>query len=129
MHEFVLRGGQTITAGRMEEFRRALPEAKRKLAELSAPEFPHLKLQGEFLVRYAEQVLEGFYPCSDLPAIAETIFALDYLFKDADIIPDSVPGQGLADDSQVVRAVLASHTAEFKSFAARAGIGLVSFEA
>lgn len=129
MHEFVIRGGQTVTAGQMEEFKRKLPFVKAKLATIPAPDFPHLKAQADFLVRYAEDVLEGIYACSDLPAIAETIFALNYLFKDVDIIPDSVPGKGMADDSQVVRTVLASHAEEFKAFAVKTAIGLVSFEA
>lgn len=123
-----MRGGQTVTAGQMEEFKRKLPFVKAKLATTETPEFPHFKLQADFLVRYAEDVLEGIYPCSDLPAIAETIFALDYLFKDVDIIPDTVPGQGMADDSLVVRAVLSSHLAEFKNFAGKTGVAFVSVE-
>jgi len=117
IHEFVIRGGQTVTAGQMDAFRRKLPFLKVKAEMLDVPEFPHLKRQTNFLVRYAEDVLDGAYPCSDLQAIAETVFALGYLLKEVDIIPDSVPGMGLADDSVVLRAALMGHEEEFRAFA------------
>lgn len=117
IHDFVIRGGQTVTAGQMDAFRRKLPFLKVKAETMEVPEFPHLKRQTNFLVRYAEDVLDGAYPCSDLQAIAETVFALGYLLKEVDIIPDSVPGMGLADDSVVPRAVLMGHEEEFRAFA------------
>ena len=117
IHDFVIRGGQTVTAGQMDAFRRKLPFLKVKAEMLDVPEYPHLKRQTNFLVRYAEDVLDGAYPCSDLQAIAETVFALGYLLKEVDIIPDSVPGMGFADDSVVLRAVLMGHEEEFRAFA------------
>jgi uncharacterized membrane protein YkvA (DUF1232 family) len=117
IHEFVIRGGQTVTAGQMDAFRRKLPFLKVKAETIDVPDFPHLKRQADFLVRYAEDVLDGIYPCSDLQAIAETVFGLSYLLKEVDIIPDSVPHLGLADDSVVLRAVLKGHEAEFRAFA------------
>jgi uncharacterized membrane protein YkvA (DUF1232 family) len=117
IHEFVIRGGQTVTAGQMDDFRRKLPFIKVKAETLDVPELPHLKPQTNFLVRYAEDVLDGVYACSDLQAIAETVFALSYLLKEVDIIPDSVPHLGLADDSAVLRAVLKGHENEFRAFA------------
>jgi uncharacterized membrane protein YkvA (DUF1232 family) len=122
IHEFVIRGGQSITAGRMDAFQRELPLLKVKAETADTPGLPHLRAQTLFLVRYAEDVLEGVYPCSDLTAIAETVFALDYLLKDVDIIPDSVPETGLTDDSLVLRAVLAGHETEFREFAEKTGL-------
>lgn len=122
MIEFVVRGGQTVTAGKMDAFRRQLPFLKVKAETMDTPDFPHIRPQIHFLVRYAEDVLDGVYPCSDLSAIAEVVFALGYLLKDVDIIPDSIPGQGFADDSLVLRAVLLSHEEEFRTFAEKAGL-------
>ncbi len=119
MLEFVMRGGQTVTAGRMEAFRRKIPFLKVKAETLTDPDFPHLAEQARFLSRYAEDVLDGQYPCGDLVAITETVFALGYLLRDVDIIPDDVPG-GLTDDSLVLRAALQGHEAEFRAFAAAA---------
>jgi len=122
LNEFVMRGGQTVTAGEMDAFRRKLPFLKVKAETMEATNFPHIPGQTRFLVRYAEDVLDGVYPCSDLQAIAETVFALGYLLKDVDIIPDTVPGTGLADDSLVLRAVLSSHEEEFRTFAEKTGL-------
>jgi len=126
-----MRGGQTVTAGEMDAFRRKLPFLKVKAETLDAVEYPHLKEQTRFLVRYAEDVLDGVYPCSDLQAIAETVFALGYLLKDVDIIPDTVPGKGLCDDSLVLRAVLSSHQEELQAFAEKIGqdFAAISIEA
>ncbi|MFZ0708526.1 MAG: YkvA family protein [Terrimicrobiaceae bacterium] len=121
-HEFVIRGGQTVTAGQMDAFRRKLPFLKVKAELTDVPELPHLKSQTNFLVRYAEDVLDGVYPCSDLQAIAETVFALGYLLKEVDIIPDSVPNVGLVDDSLVLRAVLMGHESEFRAFAKKSDL-------
>lgn len=121
-HEFVLRGGQTVTAGRMNAFRRQIPFLKVKAETLNSPDFPHLAEQARFLSRYAEDVLDGVYPSGDLQAITETVFGLGYLLNDVDIIPDDIPGKGLADDSAVLRAVLLSHEAEFQAFAQHAGL-------
>lgn len=117
-----MRGGQTVTAGEMDAFRRKLPFLKVKAETLDSPHQPHLREQARFLVRYAEDVLDGVYPCSDLQAIAETVFALGYLLKDVDIIPDNVPEKGLSDDSLVLRAVLASHEEELRAFAKKNGL-------
>ncbi len=122
LNEFVMRGGQTVTAGEMDAFRRKLPFLKVKVETMEAADFPHIKEQAKFLVRYAEDVLDGVYACSDLQTIAETVFALGYLLKDVDIIPDTVPGKGLADDSLVLRAVLSSHDEELRTFAEKSGI-------
>ena len=117
MYEFVMRGGQAITTGEMEEFARKVPFLKAKAETLDPPWYPHLRRQALFLARYAEDVLEGAYSCGDLQAITETVFGLRYLMKEVDIIPDSVPDLGLADDSAVLRAILSTHQEEFRTFA------------
>jgi len=122
IHEFVVRGGQSVTAGQMDAFKRELPLLKVKAETADVTGLPHFREQVLFLVRYAEDVLEGVYPCSDLTAIAETVFGLEYLLKDVDIIPDSVPGKGLTDDSMVLRAVLEQHLDEFLEFADKSGL-------
>ena len=42
IHEFVIRGGQTVTAGQMDAFRRKLPFLKVKAETMDVPELPHL---------------------------------------------------------------------------------------
>lgn len=122
IYEFVLRGGQRVTAGAMNEFQRKIPFVKVKAETLNTPEFPLLPEQIRFLARYLEDALEGAYPCEDLSAVSETVFGLGYLMQDVDIIPDSVPGKGYADDAAVMKAVLLSHQQEFEKFAASSGL-------
>ncbi len=117
IHEFVLRGGQRITAGAMNAFRPKLPLSKAKAETINTPEYPHLRKQVHFLSSYAEDVLDGAYQCNDLPAAAEAVFALGYLLSDVDIIPDSLPGKGYSDDSAVLRSVLITHEPEFRDYA------------
>jgi len=126
IYEFVLRGGQRITAGAMNEFQRKIPFVKVKAETINVPEFPLLPEQIRFLARYLEDVLEGAYASEDLSAVSETVFALGYLMQDIDIIPDSVPGKGYADDAAVLKAVLHSHEAEFEKFAANNGLNYKS---
>ena len=122
IHEFVVRGGQTVTAGQMNDFRRKLPLLKVK-AEIFPADAPEgFADQTRFLIRYAEDVLDGEYPSNDLAAIAEAVFALGYLLKDVDIIPDDVPGKGLVDDAAVIRAVLSEHPEEFMAYSEKYGL-------
>ena len=41
--------------------------------------------------------------------LAEGTFAAQYLLKEDDLIPDSVPGVGLADDAILVKSIVARH--------------------
>jgi hypothetical protein len=41
--------------------------------------------------------------------LAEGIFAAQYLLKEDDLIPDSVPGIGLAGDAILIKRVVARH--------------------
>jgi uncharacterized membrane protein YkvA (DUF1232 family) len=41
--------------------------------------------------------------------LAEGTFAAQYLLKEDDLVPDSVPGLGLADDAILVKSVVARH--------------------
>lgn len=122
IHDYVLKGGQAMTLGAMNAFRQKLPLLNVKAETIETDNFPHLPAQVRMLSRFAEDSLDGAYVPDDFPAVGETVFALGYLLKDVDIIPDSVPGSGYADDSSVVRAVLIAHEPEFRKFAGFAGI-------
>lgn len=114
--EFVLRGGQGVTTAQMMEFRRKIPLLRAKAETMRDAGVPHLHDQTMFLARYAEDVLDAVYLAEDISAITETVFALDYFFRDVDIIPDDLPG-GFTDDSAIVRTVLNGHEKEFRTFA------------
>lgn len=122
IEEFVLAGGQKITARAIQEFRQKLPFLLVKAETLeSAAEAPHLAAQTRFLARYVEDVVDGAFAAQDLHAVTESVFALGYLLRDVDIIPDCLPGKGYTDDSAIVRCVLRSHQQEFERYSRASG--------
>lgn len=114
--EFVLTGSQKITPAQIAQFEQELPLVLAKINEVNPTAQPHLLPQVQFLVRYVEDCLDKKFLATDESALAEAIFALMYLYKGVDIIPDNIPEIGYSDDSAVVRMVLMAHPDEFKRF-------------
>jgi uncharacterized membrane protein YkvA (DUF1232 family) len=117
--DYVNRGAAQITPQMVDTVLRKLPLWKAEFTQIQAPKFPHLVNQLEFLANVVEDVAEGAY--KDLPyvAFAAAVFALIYAHRKVDLIPDSLPDLGRADDSSVVRAVLIQHEKAFARYAAR----------
>ena len=115
--QYVQHGGGAVTPKYAEAFRQSLPALKIKNVEIDPKEFPHLHGQIEFLIDLFEDFADGVY--RDLPyvAFAETVFALQYVHRVFDLIPDHLPGIGFADDSSVIRAVLIRHERVLADFA------------
>src|SRR5580692_2064702 len=84
---FVNRGAAAITPAIMEKVLRQLPQWKLEFTQISAPLFPHLVDQLEFLADAVEDTGEGVY--KDLPyfAVAEAVFALLYAHKNSASFP------------------------------------------
>jgi len=105
--------------------RRELPILNLQFAAISVRQFPHLQQQLKLLADFLEDTATGVFPAASEASRKETAFALRYLAKEADIIPDSIPEIGYADDSLIVRTVLSRHqdvsvtTAVFEKFAGR----------
>ncbi len=104
--DFIRRGAMLITPAILEKIHRKLPLWKAEYSQIQSPEYPHLAEQLMFLTNVVEDFADGV--AKDIPyvTIAQAIFALSYAHKSVDIIPDTVPDMGHADDSSVVRAVL-----------------------
>ncbi|HEY8900059.1 MAG TPA: YkvA family protein [Chthoniobacterales bacterium] len=122
IQDFVTRGGQRVTPAAIVRLEQELPLVLAKLTTADPPQQPHLLDQAQFLVRFVEDCLENHYSPADLAALTESIFALIYLHKGTDIIPDEIPEIGYEDDSAVMRAVLLGHRAEFARFAGHNGM-------
>lgn len=122
LSDFVVQGGQAITAGQVDVFRNHLAAYKLKAETLEAAGQPKLREQCLFLLSFIEDVLDDAYVSDDFSAMTEAIFAVRYLAKGVDIIPDSIPG-GYSDDAAVVREVLAEHAAEFRKYCEQNKIG------
>jgi uncharacterized membrane protein YkvA (DUF1232 family) len=120
--KFVNNGAATITPAVAEKVLRMVPQWKLEFTQITAPRFPHLVDQLEFLADTVEDVMEGAY--KDLPyvAVAQAVFALIYAHKKIGIIPDYVLDLGRADDSSVVRAVLLQNEKAFALYAGSRGL-------
>ena len=120
--EFVRHGANRITPRELQEIYRKLPVIKVSLAEIEAPQFPHLIEQLQFLANLIEDFVEK--KAEDVPyaAIASAAFAILYTQKEVDIIPDTVPMVGFADDSGVVRVVLIDHERALAQYAEKIGM-------
>lgn len=120
--KFVQHGASKITPNILRGVHKKLPLLKVEFAQISAPKFPHLVDQLEFLAAVVEDFVEG--TADELPfvTLAGAVFALIYAHRQTDLIPDSIPDWGHLDDSSVVRAVLIEHERVLAGFATRIGM-------
>ncbi len=120
--KFVHHGAARITPQVLKRVHKALPLLKVQFAQINAPKFPHLVDQLEFLANVVEDYAEG--AGEDIPyvTIASAVFALVYAHRQFDLIPDSVPDIGHADDSGVVRVVLIEHERVLANHATKLGV-------
>jgi uncharacterized membrane protein YkvA (DUF1232 family) len=117
--KFVHRGASMITPKILNGVHKKLPFLKLKFAEIDDPTYPHLTDQLEFLANVVEDFAEGVEEDLPLGTVAAATFALIYANRQYDLIPDSIPEFGHADDSGVVRAVLIEHEKVLAEYADR----------
>jgi uncharacterized membrane protein YkvA (DUF1232 family) len=120
--QFVSHGASKITPMILRGVYKKLPILKVEFAQLDAPKYPHLVDQLEFLTNVIEDFVEGTADEIPFCTISAVAFAIIYKHRDTDIIPDSVPDWGHADDSSVVRAVLIEHERVLATFAQKIGL-------
>jgi Protein of unknown function (DUF1232) len=85
-----------------------------KLKGIKAAAYPGLREAVHVIVRVVESpaAQRAEYP---LPRwLAETAFAAGYLLKEVDVIPDHLPGIGLADDALILRRVIERNERELQ---------------
>lgn len=119
--QFVSHGASKITPMILRGVYKKLPVLKVEFAQIEAPKYPHLVDQLEFLTNVIEDFVEG--KADDIPfcTISAAAFAVIYQHRQTDLIPDSIPEWGHADDSSVVRAVLIEHERVLAAFATKIG--------
>ena len=117
--KFVRHGAAQVTPKILDGIHRKLPMLKMEFAQIHAPKFPHLVEQIEFLADVVEDFVEGADKEMPLFAVAEAAFALAYVHKQHDLIPDTNEQFGYADDSGVVRAVLMENEKVLAAYAKR----------
>ena len=120
--QFLHRGANKITSRILKGIHKKLPLLKVEFATIHAPKYPHLVDQLEFLADVVEDFAEGEADEVPLITVASAAFALVYAHRQHDLIPDSIPEFGHADDSGVVRAVLIEHERVLGEYAAARGM-------
>jgi len=115
--KFVHSGAGKITPQILKGIHKKMPMLKLKFANIQDAKYPHLAEQLEFLSNVVEDFAEGL--AEELPYVtaASAAFALVYAHRQFDLIPDSIPEFGHADDSSVVRAVLMEHEKVLANYA------------
>jgi uncharacterized membrane protein YkvA (DUF1232 family) len=114
--EYVEQSASLLTPEHLDEVRRELPILNLQFAALSVRQFPHLQQQLKLLTDFLEDTATGVFLAGSEASRKEAAFALRYMVKEADIIPDSVPEIGYADDSLIVRTVLSRHQDVFRDY-------------
>jgi uncharacterized membrane protein YkvA (DUF1232 family) len=114
--DYVEKCASLLTPEHLDEVRGELPILNLQFGALSVREFPHLQEQLKLLTDFLEDTADGVFPAGSEASRKETAFALRYMVKEADIIPDSVSEIGYADDSLIVRTVLSRHQDVFREY-------------
>jgi uncharacterized membrane protein YkvA (DUF1232 family) len=115
--EFIQSHAAKVTPTVVHELFARLPDLRGKVAEVDAAGFPQAPAQFGFLA----DVVEGFASDQfrDLPfaAASEAAFALLYLDRTVDLIPDSVGPLGFTDDAAIAATVLLRNAKDFAAVA------------
>jgi uncharacterized membrane protein YkvA (DUF1232 family) len=117
--QFVQHGASTITPKILKGVYKNLPMLKLKFADLNDSRYPHLGEQLMFLADVVEDFAEEADEELTYGVVARAVFALLYANRQMDLIPDTIPEFGHADDSGVVRAVLIANEKLLMAYAAR----------
>ena len=88
--DYVEKSALLLTLEHLDEMRRELPILNLQFAAISVRQFPHLQPQLKLLADFLEDTAAGVFPAGSEASRKETAFALRYMAKEADIIPDSV---------------------------------------
>jgi hypothetical protein len=89
--EYVEQCASLLTPEHLDEVRGELPTLNVQFAAISVRQFPHLQQQLKLLTDFLEDTAAGVFPAGSEASRKETAFALRYMAREADIIPDSVP--------------------------------------
>jgi uncharacterized membrane protein YkvA (DUF1232 family) len=120
--DFVRSGAAKMTPQIAHGVYKKLPMLKIGFAQIDAPKFPHLVTQLQFLANLIEDFLDG--KAEEVPYVtfACACYAIIYAKRQWDLIPDSVPEVGMADDSAVVRVVLIENERVLAKYAEKTGV-------
>jgi uncharacterized membrane protein YkvA (DUF1232 family) len=112
--EFIEHGARRMTRADLDDVVARRPEVDEQLEEGGALERDkrHIRQMAELLADYRS----GAYTGAPYWTIAIAVFALQYVVKPVDIIPDILPVVGQLDDAMVVSHASAMIQSELKAY-------------
>jgi uncharacterized membrane protein YkvA (DUF1232 family) len=113
--DFIQSQARALSRADLEPLIVDLPRLRALLTEV-APRSPSLTEQCEFLALVVENESAKLNGDSIPQHVAEAAFALLYLQRATDLIPDLIPGLGLLDDAMIVNMVLRRNEHAFRSY-------------
>ena len=109
--DFIQSQARAISLAKLDRLTGDLAALRERFVKIPAHTYPYLANQLQFLSLVVEdQVVRD--PAGEM--VGEAAFALLYFQRTTDLIPDSIPGMGLLDDSMIARIVLGRHEQAFK---------------
>lgn len=121
-HEFITKHAGEINPRKIRELVSRLPAMRAKFREVETPAFPRTPAQLDLLADAVEAFASGINEELPLVAAAEAAFAINYLNRNVDVVPDVIPELGFADDATIAALVLARNEVAFRRFAAAKGV-------
>jgi uncharacterized membrane protein YkvA (DUF1232 family) len=119
---FVRHHAAQITPHTLEKLMHRMALLKAEFTQIEDPKYPHLVDQLEFLANVVEDFADNQLPHMPYHAVSAAAFALLYVHRHMDIIPDFIKQHGHADDSAIVRAALIEHENAFRAYALEQGV-------
>ncbi len=125
-NEFVEASARKVTPATVQRLAILLPDLRQRFAAVQVPGYTHAPAQLEFLARVVEAVASDSYRDLSFGAMGEAAFALLYLIREVDVIPDCVEGIGFVDDAAVAATVIERNACEFLKFASHTGCDIAA---
>ncbi len=119
--DFIASHAAKVTPTAVHELFARLPELREKAAGIDAAGFPQAPAQFGFLADLIESFATDRLRDLPLAAASEAAFALMYLDRAVDLIPDSVGALGFTDDAAIAVTVLLRHAPVFAAAARSQG--------
>jgi hypothetical protein len=111
--EFILAGSSGIQAENLRAITKESQFVYGKIYAAKQTGLSELKYHSRLMIRALELATRS-HAVDPLPAyLAEGTFAVEYLLKEDDLIPDRIPGIGLIDDAMLIKRVFLRNELEF----------------
>jgi uncharacterized membrane protein YkvA (DUF1232 family) len=114
--QFISLGASALTVSDIETFHQHAPALRRKLRAIRASGHEALHQEAQALLNYTLAACQGRAHPFKPRAMFDGIFALRYLLKGLDAIPDSVPEIGYEDDRIIVHHVFTRHRETLQAY-------------